>query len=165
LRKKPETRPDVRKVELMAGIEIVKADISHVDGIIEVENLCFKIPWSREAFVQEITGNRFAMYFTAKCGDKVVGYAGMWNVCNEGHITNVAVHPEYRGKGVGSKLVEKLIEVSRQDGILRMTLEVRKSNLAAQHLYGKYGFQISGFRKSYYSDNGEDAIIMWKNRV
>lgn len=143
-------------------IEVVKTELSHVDDIMVVENLSFKVPWSREAFVQEITGNKFAIYISAKYEGKVVGYAGMWSVCGEGHITNIAVHPEYRGIGIGSLLIERLISISKEQGISCMTLEVRKSNLIAQRLYKKYGFQVSGIRKSYYSDNGEDAVIMWK---
>ena len=149
----------------MPEIEIVKTDISHIDGIMTVENLSFKIPWSRDAFIQEITNNRFAIYLTAKYDGTVAGYAGMWNVCGEGHITNIAVHPEFRNQGIGSSLMRGLINISRENNISRMTLEVRKSNSAAQSLYKKFGFEIAVFRKAYYSDNGEDAIIMWKNDV
>lgn len=146
-------------------VEIVLMTVDHIDGVMIVENLSFNIPWSKDAFIEEVTGNKFARYVTAVMGNKVIGYAGMWKVCDEGHITNVAVHPEYRGGGVGSMLVEKLIEIAVKEEISRMTLEVRRSNLEAQHLYGKYGFIIEGVRKSYYADNSEDAIIMWRNHI
>ena len=149
----------------MLNVEVVKMLPEHIDDIMVVEKLSFKIPWSRDAFVQETTVNQFARYFSAVADGKVVGYAGMWKVCDEGHITNIAVHPEYRGNGIGSLLLEYLIKLAQAEGVASMTLEVRRSNFAAQALYNKYGFKVSGLRKGYYSDNGEDAIIMWKTDV
>jgi len=149
----------------MDNIEITRTSVDHIDDIMIVEHLSFRIPWSREAFIEEVTRNKFAYYLSAKADGKVVGYAGMWCVCGEGHITNIAVHPGYRRNGVGSKLMESLIEYARQNKITAMTLEVRKSNLAAQRLYKKFGFVEDGLRKSYYADNGEDAIIMWKRDI
>jgi ribosomal-protein-alanine N-acetyltransferase len=146
----------------MVNVEIIRADIEHIDDIMIVENLCFKIPWPRGALVEEITRNQLAIYHSAKVDTRIVGYAGMWNVRGEGHITNIAVHPEYRKCGIGSKLLESLIDTAKKIKIKSMTLEVRKSNLAAQRLYKKYGFQTYGLRKSYYIDDGEDALIMWK---
>ena len=82
---------------------------------------------------------------------------------DEAHITNIAVHPEYRGKKLGNMIVEALIEKAREIDIAEMTLEVRASNETAKNLYAKYGFKIAGIRKEYYQDNKEDAIIMWKS--
>ena len=92
---------------------------------------------------------------------KIVGYIGVWFVVDEGHITNVAVHSEYRGKKIGDNLVKEMIQLCKQSNIVAMTLEVRASNSIAQNLYRKYGFKMGGIRKEYYSDNKEDAIIMW----
>ena len=86
----------------------------------------------------------------------------MWLVLDEGHITNIAVHPDYRGRGIGEKLVLAMLELARNSGIAGVTLEVRVSNNAAKKLYNKLGFVDSGIRKGYYSDTGEDAVIMWK---
>lgn len=144
-------------------VQIIMAAPQHLDGIMVIENLSFRIPWSRDAMLEEITGNKFAYYLCAAVEDRVVGYAGMWHVCDEGHITNIAVHPEFRGEGVGSALMEGLIGHAVETGIVAMTLEVRKSNIVAQALYRKFGFVDAGFRKAYYADNGEDALIMWKN--
>ncbi len=149
----------------MLNIEVTPTTVEHIDDIMEVEKLSFKIPWSRESFFDELTKNEFAIYFSAAVEDRVVGYAGMWKVFDEGHITNIAVHPQYRGNGIGSRLLENLIEKAKNTGIIRMTLEVRKGNLAARGLYKKYGFDAGGLRKAYYADNGEDAIIMWKNEL
>lgn len=146
----------------MNNIEIIKACEDHINDIMVIENLSFKIPWSRQAILEEITKNKFALYNCARTEMQVVGYAGMWHVCDEGHITNIAVHPEFRGNGIGSALMESLVEYAESAGISGMTLEVRKSNITAQALYRKYGFENGGTRKAYYADNNEDAIIMWK---
>jgi len=92
----------------------------------------------------------------------VVGYGGVWLILDEGHITNIAVHPEYRGIGVGNAILEALIEICKIEQITSMTLEVRKSNTIAQNLYKKYGFLEEGIRKNYYTDTKEDGVIMWK---
>lgn len=149
----------------MNNINVVKMSLENIDDIMIVENLSFKIPWSRNAFMEEVTNNQFARYIMADLSDKVVGYAGLWKVFDEGHITNIAVHPEFRGNGIGSILLRELICLSKNEGITCLTLEVRKSNQAAQALYNKFGFVAEGSRKSYYADNGEDAIIMWKHEV
>lgn len=146
----------------MKKVEIDNLTREYIDDIMVVENLSFSVPWSKGAFLEEIENNKFARYIVAKVDGKAVGYAGMWKVIDEGHITNIAVHPEFRHAGIGSLLMENLIGIARKEGITSMTLEVRKSNIAAQRLYFKYGFAIRGLRKGYYSDNGEDALILWK---
>ena len=146
----------------MNKIEIVKACEAHIDDIMIIENLSFKIPWSRQSVIDEITRNKFAIYKCARTEMKIVGYAGLWHICDEGHITNIAVHPEFRGIGIGSALMESLMEYAKNEGITGLTLEVRRSNNSAQALYRKFGFEDGGMRKAYYADNNEDAIIMWK---
>ncbi|HHV74838.1 ribosomal-protein-alanine N-acetyltransferase [Thermoanaerobacterium sp. PSU-2] len=138
---------------------MVKSDI---DKVMEIEYLSFSVPWSFESFVMEVTKNSCAHYIVAEVDGKVAGYGGFWVVVDEGHITNIAVHPDFRGKGVGSAIVEGLIELAKNKGITSMTLEVRESNLVAQSLYKKYGFRPVGKRRGYYQDNNEDAVIMWK---
>jgi ribosomal-protein-alanine N-acetyltransferase len=142
---------------------VTETTLEHIDDIIMVERLSFTIPWSKNAFIQELRENKFSIYISALLDGNVVGYAGMWKIFDEGHITNIAVHPEFRKIGIGSRLLEKLIDISREKDIEKLTLEVRKSNTAAKNLYLKYGFKEEGIRKSYYADNGEDAIIMWKH--
>jgi ribosomal-protein-alanine N-acetyltransferase len=145
------------------AFEIVPAGRQHIDDIVIIENLSFKIPWSRQSILEEIVQNEAAIYFCAVTGGKAVGYAGMWQVCDEGHITNIAVHPEFRSTGIGSMLMEALLGTAEERGITALTLEVRKTNYVAQTLYTKYGFAPGGSRKAYYADNNEDAIIMWKH--
>ena len=143
-------------------IEVLPMDNSHIEAVTAIENACFAIPWTKADFIREINENKMAVYVVAMKDGTVVGYAGMWHIVNEGHITNVAVLPEHRQDHVGSRLLEALLEIAVQREMIGVTLEVRISNLAAQKLYTKYGFKPEGFRKKYYSDTGEDAIIMWK---
>ena len=91
----------------------------------------------------------------------LVGYAGLWLMVDEAHVTTIGVDPAYRGQGVGELLFLGLVDISREMNAMRMTLEVRVSNTSAQALYRKYGLEVAGMRKRYYSDNGEDAYIMW----
>lgn len=95
----------------------------------------------------------------------VVGYAGLWLMVDEGHVTTIGVHPDYRGKAAGELLFLGLVDIAAEMKAARVTLEVRVSNLPAQALYRKYGLEIAGVRKRYYSDNGEDAYIMWSEPV
>lgn len=128
----------------------------------EMDILCFSAPWSEESFRKEITDNHLAFYIVAEISGRMVGYAGLWGIVDEGHITNVAVHPDFRRKGIGEALITVLLSHTRENGILSHTLEVRASNDAAISLYLKFGFVPAGLRKNYYEDNGEDAIIMWR---
>ncbi len=131
-----------------------------VDAVYIVEENCFVDPWSKESIRKELKNN-LAKYLVAQLDNKIVGYVGVWFVVDEGHITNVAVHSDYRGKKIGDKLVKEMVELCKENNIIAMTLEVRASNIVAQNLYRKYGFKMGGIRKEYYSDNKEDAIIMW----
>jgi len=137
-------------------------ELSDIEDILVVEKLSFSIPWSRDSFEKEIVDNNLATYLVAKVNEKAVGYIGMWKVLNEGHITNVAVHPEFRHQGIGDQLVSELLSLCEKENIDLVTLEVRKSNQNAIKLYEKHGFVAEGIRKAYYQDNKEDAIIMWK---
>lgn len=135
-----------------------------IDGILTVSLLSFPITWSKHSFENELDNN-MARYLVALKDGVVVGFGGMWIIFDEAHITNIAVHPEYRGFYIGSSLLEGLMEICRLEGVLAMTLEVRKSNYIAQKLYLKYGFLQEGIRKAYYENNKEDAIIMWNRNI
>ncbi len=144
----------------MNGI-IRKASINDADAMAELDRICFTLPWSRQAFLHELS-NEAAFYIVTATAGKIIGYAGMWSIIDEGHITNLAVHPEHRKMGLGEMMLSEMIRISREDGILKHTLEVRASNEPAIGLYKKMGFKISGIRKEYYSDNMEDALILWR---
>lgn len=143
-------------------IEIMPMTSDDIDGVLKVEESCFAIVWTRADFEREMNENKLAVYFVAKDGEKIVGYAGMWHVVTEGQITNVAVLDEYRGQKVGSLLMEALIKTAEEREMIGITLEVKISNYPAQKLYTKYGFKPEGFRKNYYKDTNEDAVVMWK---
>lgn len=134
-----------------------------IEQVLEVERISFPNPWAKNAFEAELHDNLFAHYFVAVQGETVVGYAGMWMVLDEAHVTNIAVHPAFRGLNYGKRLTQELIIQAFKLGANRITLEVRVSNLVARNLYKGLGFREVGVRKGYYSDNNEDAIIMWKN--
>ncbi|KUO50023.1 MAG: ribosomal-protein-alanine acetyltransferase [Desulfitibacter sp. BRH_c19] len=142
---------------------IRKMTFQDIDQVLEVENLSFPSPWSRSSFEAEINDNLFAHYYVVFKDHKVVGYAGMWMIIDEAHVTNIAVHPEFRGLNFGKRLTQTLIMQAFRQGANRITLEVRVSNLIARNLYKDLGFNEAGIRKGYYSDNNENAIIMWKN--
>jgi ribosomal-protein-alanine N-acetyltransferase len=146
----------------MSVAKIRKMTTEDLLAVVEVENICFTTPWSEDSFRNELTTNMLAVYYVAEVDQRVVGYAGMWHVMDELHITNVAVHPEFRGKKIGNQLLEALIGFSSSGPYTGMTLEVRVSNDVAINLYTKYGFEKLGIRKGYYQDNKEDAIVMWK---
>jgi len=131
----------------------------------EIEKLSFSFPWSLDSFILEIEQNQCARYYTAKIGGKAVGYGGMWLILDEAHITNIAVHPDYRRQGIGRLLMQTLIREAAALGIERMTLEVRVSNHEAIRLYKRMGFEEGGIRKKYYPDNQEDALIMWNFHI
>ena len=137
---------------------------SHVESVAELERLSFSVPWSAQAFLDELQGNPTARYFVLLDKNnpaQVVAYGGYWKIFDEGHITNIAVHPQWRNQKAATYLMCQMMQFAKVEGIHAMTLEVRTSNLAAQAVYRKLGFQNEGIRKKYYEDTGEDAIIMW----
>jgi ribosomal-protein-alanine N-acetyltransferase len=155
--------------------EYIRASISHAAQIYGIERLSFAAPWPRESFEREL-GDSLARYFIARLpsahagifanggdGDKVIiGYCGYWSIVGEAHITNVAVHPDFRGKGYGSGLLRAMLRDMRETGHSAATLEVREDNHAAIRLYEGFGFKRAGVRKNYYEREKKDAIIMWK---
>ena len=149
----------------MADVIIRQATVEDVDDIYEIEKLCFPDPWSRDALVYEFTENPRAFYIVAELDEMVVGYAGLWWIADEGHITNVAVKPGYRNRHIGEGIINIMIDFTSQEGIKHHTLEVRPSNTAAINLYQKFGFRTEGVRKEYYANNKEDALIMWRHEA
>lgn len=140
---------------------LVKEDL---DELMEIERVSFPTPWSKESYVAELE-NDFSLYLAACYQGRLVGYAGMWLIVDEGHVTNIAVHPDFRQRGLGVKLLQELMRLAAQRDIKGITLEVRPSNTPALRLYRKMGFVPNGIRKGYYTDSGEDAIVMWKYLV
>ena len=133
----------------------------HIDGVAELERLCFADPWPRQAFLEELA-NPLARYTVLVTDGVPVGYIGYWHVVDEGQITNVAVHPAHRRRGLAERLLGGVIAQAQETGVRLLTLEVRVSNAAAIALYQKFGFAVAGRRKRYYGNDGEDALIMIK---
>ena len=140
--------------------EISLMRVEDVEAVYAIEKACFPIPWSRESFLREVTENRCARYLVLREDGACVAYAGMWFVLDEAHVTNIAVRPDRRGLGYGRAITEALVQLAADSGMTWMTLECRRSNAIAQLLYRKLGFVEVGFRKRYYADNNEDALIM-----
>lgn len=132
-----------------------------IDQILKIEELSFATPWTRQSFENELNLNQFAVYLVLEKDGQIVGYCGMWLIVDEAHITNIAVLPEFRGQKLGEAILRMIIEVAKKRGAKSMTLEVRVSNTVAQSLYRKLGFMNGGIRKNYYTDNYEDALVMW----
>ncbi|WP_436669310.1 ribosomal protein S18-alanine N-acetyltransferase [Paenibacillus kandeliae] len=130
-------------------------------AIMEIEHEAFTLPWTEEAFRNELTMNHFARYLVLELDGQIIGYAGMWTIMDEAHVTNIAIREVYRGRRLGQDLLISLMKWAVELGMIRMTLEVRVSNEPAQNLYRKLGFAGAGVRRGYYSDNNEDALIMW----
>lgn len=148
----------------MNKIIVREMTIDDVDRVAEIENATFSQPWSKKSFYTEINENNIAKYFVAVKENKIIGYGGFWHIINELHITNIAVDIDYRGLGIGQKLVCKVLDFANDDELVdSVSLEVRRSNFAAQNLYRKYGFSVIGVRERYYEDNREDAYIMQKD--
>ena len=146
----------------MNDFSVERLTYEHLGGIAELEELCFSLPWSEKAL--ELLLNDSNVGFVALDKEKrVAAYGGMLCVLDEGQITNIATHPEFRRKGLGERVVSALVEYGSENGLSVISLEVRESNAAAISLYEKPGFLAVGKRKNFYSNPTEDAIVMLKN--
>ncbi len=145
---------------LTARVVVDPMRMDDVAAVHEIERLSFRTPWPAYAFEQELRANRLARYIVARAGDRIVGFAGIWMMVDEAHVTTFGVHPDWRRQAIGRQLLLNLVELADSIGARRMTLEVRESNVAAQALYQRFGFEVVGRRKAYYSDDGEDALVM-----
>lgn len=145
--------------------EVRRMTSADIEQVYEIERRTHSTPWSRLTFQRELTNSRHSMCLVAELEERVIGFACMYHVLDEGHITNIAVDIPYQNKGVATRLMLGSIEEAIKRGVRRITLEVRKSNTKAQHLYIKFGFRMSGLRKGYYTDNREDALIFWTGDI
>src|SRR6185503_5587408 len=135
-------------------------NLDDLPAVHAIERASFFVPWPDDAYRNELRANRLASYVVARAGDDVIGFAGLWVMVDEAHVTTFAVDPRWRRRGVGERLLLALLELSVARHAREATLEVRLSNVPARRLYEKYGFRPVGIRPRYYSDNGEDALIM-----
>jgi len=132
-----------------------------LDEVMAIEKESFTLPWSRESYLGELKNN-FANYFVCDCAGDIAGYVGIWVVFEEAHITNVAVRQSFRSQGIGLALMTEAEKLARARKATRILLEVRPSNEIALHMYENLNYIKTAIRPAYYSDNGEDAIVMTK---
>lgn len=146
-----------------SNIFIEELSYKYVDDIYSIGKLSLEEAWEKTSISKEVT-NDMAKYFVAVHENKAIGFAGMWIIAGEADVTNIAVHPSYRKKGVGLLVTTALLDYCKNNSISSITLEVRASNMPAINLYKKLGFKEEGIRKGFYSD-GEDALIMWNRDI
>lgn len=133
---------------------------SDLDGVMAIEEVSFPTPWSRGMFLEDFPRDFSDTLVAAGTDDDVLGYAVCWTIAGESHLLNIAVHPERRGQGIGRALLSECIRRAARAGASRIFLEVRAGNEGAQRLYRSMGFAFRGIRKGYYTDTGEDAVIL-----
>ena len=134
--------------------------VSHLDQVLEIERASFPTPWTRAAFCYEIEQNKVARCTVLRGRRGIVGYLCLWEIGHEIHITNLAVHPEWRRRGVARQLLRAALIEGVARGVTLAFLEVRPSNTRALALYESLGFHVIGRRNGYYFDTGEDALVM-----
>ncbi len=135
-----------------------------VRTVYEIELLSFRTPWSYRSLLGELK-NSVAHYTVLEKDGEIIGYCGMWVLFEEAHITNIAIHPTYRGNGYGKQLLHAAMRAAASFGAEMMTLEVRETNSVAQRMYDEMDFLQQGRRKRYYTDTGEDALLLWNRDI
>jgi len=139
------------------------SSLSDLDEILAIEVASFTSPWTREMYLAELDNVGVSFCYTARGeSSKILGFCSFWRVMDELHINNLAVAPEYRRRGVATALLGFVLNEAHKLGVRRATLEVRRSNDAARHLYERFGFAAAGVRRAYYSNPVEDAIVLWR---
>ena len=143
------------------SITIKKMTALNIDGLVKIENECFSKPWTYSGFENELK-NDSSHFYVALCGGSEIGYMGFYTILDEGYVANIAVLPEYRRQGIAGSLIKNAINHCRENKLAFLSLEVRKSNENAVRLYKRFGFEVVGERKNFYSSPVENAFIMTK---
>ncbi|MEZ0396538.1 MAG: ribosomal protein S18-alanine N-acetyltransferase [Anaerolineales bacterium] len=142
------------------NLVIRRMTLADVPAVHEIDRLSFSLPWPERSFRFEVSENPVSRPWVAEVDGRVVAMLVLWLTVDEAHIATIATHPDFRQRGIGERLMVAALQAARQEGARTAFLEVRASNLAAQNLYRKYGFVVSGCRPRYYKDNQEDAVLM-----
>lgn len=152
----------ITDAELSQDLVIVPMRRAHIRKIMPIEQQVYPRPWTPQVFVEELEQARVGKrhYLVGTIGDELVGYGGLLYIENDAHVTNIAVDPMWRSRGIATELLLDLAWEANRRGCEAMTLEVRHTNVAAQQLYRRFGFAPAGVRKKYY-ENRDDAIVMW----
>lgn len=141
-------------------MNIRRMTLDDLAQVVAIDKASFSLPWPERSFRFEISDNSASRAWVAEEDGKVVGAIVAWLLVDEAHIATIATHPDFRRRGIASKLLSHALRMMMNEGALTSVLEVRESNLAAQEMYRKFGFEESGRRPRYYKDNSEDAILM-----
>lgn len=142
-----------------------KMTVDDISAVIDLDQKSFSLPWPERSFRFELTDNPASRCWVAELDGKIVGMIVVWLIVDEAHVATVATHPDYRRRGIGKRLLAHALRHMMQDGARSSFLEVRESNLAAQEMYRKFGYEARGRRRRYYRDNDEDAILMNLDRL
>jgi [ribosomal protein S18]-alanine N-acetyltransferase len=154
-------RAPVDPPELPAQVTLSPMRRRHVRDVLAIERVVYPRPWSAALFFSELAQRTTRLYLVAHQGRSLVGYGGLMCHLDEGHITTLAVRPEFQHRKVGSRVLLALVEEARSRPVRSLALEVRVANWPAQRLYSWFGFRPVGVRKNYYAETGEDALVMW----
>ncbi|MBV6402068.1 MAG: Ribosomal-protein-alanine acetyltransferase [Anaerolineales bacterium] len=146
-------------------MNIRRMTLDDLAQVVAIDKVSFSLPWPERSFRFEITDNPASRAWVAEENGKVVGAIVAWLLVDEAHIATIATHPDFRRRGIASKLLVHTLQSMMNEGALTSVLEVRESNSAAQEMYRKFGFEESGRRPRYYRDNNEDAILMTLNNL
>ncbi len=152
-------------MQLRQRTVIEEMTLDDVAAVQDIEHEIFLTPWPRNAYRRELLQNKMASYIVLRDRDEIIGYAGLWKMPDEAHVTTVGVRRVYQGRGFGMALMLALIARAYNLNSRWMTLEVRASNYGAIALYEKLGFKVIGRRRGYYTDDGEDAVVMWSDSL
>ena len=142
--------------------KMIEAD---VPAVAELDQISFSLPWPERSFRFEVTGNPASRCWVAEVDERVVGMIVAWLFVDEVHIATLATHPDFRRQGIAQNLLTHTLRYTSDEGAVTSFLEVRESNVAAQEMYRKFGYENSGRRKRYYKDNDEDAILMTLTKI
>ena len=146
-------------------VQIMPMRAGDLEAIGTIERASFDSPWPPDAYRSELETNRLAQYLVVRADDDIIGFGGMWLMVDEAHVITFAVHPLWRRQHIGGRLLLAMLDIAADAGANEATLEVRLSNLPARRLYEQFGFRPVGLRPRYYSDNGEDALIMTTDQL
>lgn len=152
-------------MQLRHRTQIEEMTLDDVPAVQGIEKEIFLTPWPRNAYRRELQQNQLATYIVIRDEEEIVGYAGLWKMSDEAHVTTVGVRRRDQGKGYGMALMVALIQRAYELESRWMTLEVRVSNHGAMAMYEKLGFKVIGRRRGYYTDDGEDAVVMWSDSL
>ena len=148
---------------MMLELELRRLELADLDAIEQIERASYRTPWSRSMFTSELAKPSSLSFGAVDETGELVGYLVLSRYVDAWHVMNVAVAPARRRQGIASALLHRLLELTKDDALRGYTLEVRVSNAVAIHLYESLGFVTTGVRRGYYTDNREDALIMWRD--